>query len=135
QIEPAFVEQSLEASLAEAATRNPELAAMQQEIGAARAQVRSARLDDWPDLGITAGYTAVGEEMGMMGEDEWSLGLEVNLPVWRGRRRAAVREANAAVQARLAELRSEQNDVAYRAQVAAAQVDARRRLVELFEQT
>lgn len=128
----------LEALLSESAAQNPRLAATVQEIGASRAQVRLARLGWWPDLTISANYNVVRAEglaMNPTGEDQWSVGFELNVPLWQGRRRAAVREANAAVHEGLARYRSEQNEVAYAVQAALAEVDARRRLVTLFGET
>ena len=135
---PDAADAGLSSLLAEAQARNPRLDARAAEVDAARQRLRLARLDYFPDLTIVANYGAVGEDgLAVManGDDQWSLGFGVNLPIFTGKRRAAVREQTAAVQEGLARLAGEQNDLAFEVREAAAEVEAQRRLVRLFEET
>jgi outer membrane protein TolC len=122
----------------DAVANNPRIAARLAEIDAAKQRLRLARLNDWPDLTLMANYGFVDEDgLAVManGDDQWSLGFGINLPIWRDKRRAEVREQLAAVLEGQARLNVETNDVAFEVREAAAEVEAQQRLVELFDET
>ena len=122
----------------DAAANNPRIAARLAEIDAAKQRLRLARLNDWPDLTVTASYGFVDDDgLAVManGDDQWSLGFGINLPIYRDKRRAEVREQLAAVLESQARLNAETNDVAFEVREAVAEVEAQRRLVELFDET
>lgn len=130
-------EAAIDALLADAQA-NPRLAARLAEVEAARQRLRLAKLDYWPDLTVMANYAFIDDEglsMLATGDNQWSLGFGINIPLWQGPRRAAVREQRAAVLESLAALNAEGNDIAFEVRQAAAEVDARRRLVELLNDT
>ena len=132
------VDVELDELLAAAEQANPRIAARAAEIDAARQRLRLARLNDWPDLTVMANYGFVDNDgLAVManGDDQWSLGFGINLPIWRDKRRAEVREQLAAVLASQHQLASDLNDVAFEVREAAAEVEAQRRLVELFDET
>ena len=122
----------------DAVANNPRIAARLAEIDAARQRLRLARLNDWPDLTVTASYGFVDDDgLAVManGEDQWALGFGINLPIYRDKRRAEVREQLAAVLEGQARLNAETNDIAFEVREAIAEVEAQQRLVELFDET
>lgn len=74
----------------------PELTARRREISRDRASVALARRDYWPDVTVGLNWYEIGSP-GLSpiatGEDAYSLGVGVNLPLYRRRLDAAVREA------------------------------------------
>jgi phosphatidylglycerol:prolipoprotein diacylglycerol transferase len=122
----------------DATADNPRIAARLAEIDAAKQRLRLARLNDWPDLTIMASYGFVDDDgLAVManGDDQWSLGFGINLPIYRDKRRAEVREQLAAVLEGQARLNAETNDIAFEVREAVAEVEAQQRLVELFDET
>ena len=120
------------------AVPHPRLVARAAEIDAARQRLRLARLGDWPDLTVQATYGFVGDDgLAVManGDDQWSLGFGINLPIWRGARRAQVRQGTIAVREGEARLVAERDDVAFEIARARSDVAAQRRLIELFDAT
>jgi cobalt-zinc-cadmium efflux system outer membrane protein len=102
----------------------PELDARRREISRDRASVALARREYWPDLTVGFDWIQIGSKgMSPMatGEDSYSLDMGINLPLYRRRLDAAVREAqyNSARSAR---------------QYAAALDEVRREVVELYAQ-
>jgi outer membrane protein TolC len=80
------------ASLEELAiSRRPEIAVANAEIRTRTAGASLARLDGFPDFGVMGQYNSMwGDE-----EHRWMAGVEMNLPIWRERIRAAQTEAEA----------------------------------------
>jgi cobalt-zinc-cadmium efflux system outer membrane protein len=75
-----------------AVARRPEVAAAQAEIAMAERSLRLAKREFYPDFALGVMY----EFGGNAGEDGmWELMAGINLPIWIGKRRAAVREAEA----------------------------------------
>ena len=81
------------------ATSNPELLAMRHEIDAARAAAERAEKDFYPDFTFGVDYLATGDArmsgVAGSGDDAVIAGVSFNLPLARGKYRAAVREAQA----------------------------------------
>ena len=81
------------------ATDNPELEASRERIRAAEAARKLARLKARPDFGLGLSYTVTGRRTDANpadnGRDPLFLMLDVSLPIWAARNRAAVREAEA----------------------------------------
>ena len=74
----------------------PELEARRYEIGRDRASVALARRNYWPDATFSFNWFEIGTpglSQVATGEDAFSLGVGVNLPLYRSRLDAAVREA------------------------------------------
>jgi outer membrane protein TolC len=82
--------------LAEA--NQPELEARRREVARDRAAIRVAERQYWPDVNLGVNWYEMGSS-GLSpvanGRDAFSLGVGVNLPIYRGRLDAAVREARA----------------------------------------
>ena len=88
---PAAVPASDRPLEAEALRRRPELAAGQAQIRAGQAATRLAKKQYWPDFELMGSYNS----MWAMPEHQWMVGVGINLPLWRDRRRAGVDEAQA----------------------------------------
>ncbi|MHC4910648.1 MAG: TolC family protein [Planctomycetota bacterium] len=77
--------------------RNPELLALQEEIERERIAMQIARSDGLPDLTVGVAYTEVGTRTDASppdnGDDALLATLSVNVPIWREKYDAGVREA------------------------------------------
>lgn len=75
----------------QALARRPELQALGKRIEAAGSRLQRARLDDYPDLSLNAGWNSLWDQ----DEKRWTIGLTINLPLDGGRRGAARDQARA----------------------------------------
>ncbi|MCK4873858.1 MAG: TolC family protein [Phycisphaerales bacterium] len=77
--------------------RNPRLIALGEEIERERIAAEIARKDGLPDLTVGLAYTVIGERDGVgipeNGDDAIAVTFSVNLPIWREKYDAGVREA------------------------------------------
>ncbi len=84
---------------------NRDLKAMAFEVEENQNMLAHAKREFWPDFGLGIGYMT--GEVGAMGEmttdeeDAWQVMVSVNLPIWRKRLYAAVREGQASLRAAL----------------------------------
>lgn len=128
----------LDRLLALAEKTNPEIARIRQEVVAARAQLRLAKLQRWPDLNVGLSYNVV-EDQGLAssatGDDQWWLTLGVNLPIWNERYEAAENQARHEILAELADLHRAHNHHAAHLQELLVDLEAQQRLVILFRDT
>lgn len=134
-LEPESIELDLDALLADAARKNPQLAKIHERIQLHRERLTLARLERWPDLTVGLTYNAVDDEgrsITATGQDQWWLTFGVNLPIWLEKRGAAEREARQGVFEGLADLTDQQNRIAFRIQDALVRVETQQRLVILF---
>jgi outer membrane protein TolC len=76
---------------AELGRTNPALRALDHRIEAARHGVDLADKAFWPNLAVGGDYTFIGEG----GDDAFALTLGIELPIWRSRYEAGLREAQA----------------------------------------
>ena len=76
------------------AHRLPVVRAAEARVREAEARVAQARRDGRPELGVSAGWSSME-----MRDNRFTVGVSTTLPVWRGRRDAAVDEAAAATRA------------------------------------
>lgn len=79
--------------------RLPVVHAAEARVREAEARIAQARRDGRPDLGISAGWSSMEER-----DNRFTVGVSTTLPVWRGRRDAAVDEAAADARAARAAL-------------------------------
>ena len=118
-----------------AAARHPKLAGLREQAARYREERRLANLNRYPDLTVSVNYAAVDDDgvaPSANGDDQWSVGFGVNLPLWQGRRDAAERAALAGLYETAAMLADEQNQLAFRVQDALARVRAERQTLLLF---
>ncbi len=119
--------------------QNPELRALAEEIERERIGAEIARKDGKPDLTVGVAYTAIAERSGVSlaenGDDSVLATFSINLPIWREKYDAKVREAVAkrlAVSSRRTEVSNRLSSELRRAIF--DHHDARRR-VDLFSNT
>jgi outer membrane protein, heavy metal efflux system len=111
---------------AEAEARSPELRAATVAGERERLSAELARKDFRPDLIVQAAYMNRG---GL--DPMWQAGVAINLPVYRGRRRAAVAEAEALGREAQRRLESVRAQLRYRTQERLAQLAAAEALYRL----
>ena len=96
EIERTRVAQTVELLVQLAETMQPELIARRREIRRDQSAIALAKRDYWPDVTLSFNWYDIGSQ-GLSpvadGRDAYSLGVGVNLPLYRTRLNAAVREA------------------------------------------
>jgi cobalt-zinc-cadmium efflux system outer membrane protein len=117
----------LTALLAQAEATLPELRAGAAGVERERLAVELARHDFKPDFSLQAGY------MNRAGLDPmWQAGVGVTLPLQRGRRHAAVAEAEAGRRAAALEVEAVRAQVRYRTRERVAQLRAAERMATVY---
>ncbi|HZZ72577.1 MAG TPA: TolC family protein [Pirellulales bacterium] len=111
--------------------RRPDLAALGAHERAAEAAADSARQEFYPDVEIAARYDAIGMDEPYRAQ----VGMNVNIPLYHERRRAALREAQYKVCQRRAEYEARLDEIHNEVQGAAAQVLEARRMMALYHDT
>lgn len=71
--------------------RRPQREAAQARVRAAQAEIAVARRDYYPDFELMAGYDSMQHDP----EHRWMVGVMIEVPLQRGKRRAAVEQAEA----------------------------------------
>ncbi len=117
----------LAALWAEAEARSPELRAAALAREREELAARLARKDFRPDLTVQAGYMNRG---GL--DPMWQAGVGLNLPVFRGRRRAAVAEAQARGRGAARAAEAVRAELRFRTQERAVQLRAAEALARLY---
>jgi len=91
------IDKGLDALLAMLRENNPRLEALDEQSERERINADIARKDGLPDLTVGLAYTVVGERSGVSipgnGDDAFLASLSVNVPLWREKYDAGVREA------------------------------------------
>jgi len=127
---------SLEALLARAQARHPEVAAAEQRASAFRHRLKRAELEKYPDFNIGlagASVSSSGLSPVANGRDQLYATIGINLPLWQEPRRAMIREARAGIAETDAMLASTRADLRYRIEDAWFQVRTAREVMDLFE--
>jgi outer membrane protein, heavy metal efflux system len=92
-----------------------------------------AKREFYPDFNVFAEYMQRDPAMGGDGSDMYSLGVSFNLPVQRSRRHAAVAEANSETAMASEELNTLKNGINFGIADLTAQMERRKKLVELYK--
>ncbi|MBI3464161.1 MAG: TolC family protein [Planctomycetes bacterium] len=111
--------------------RRPDLAAIDARIRAEQANVALAAREFYPDVELVGRYDAFWQEEPLRP----MVGMNVNVPIQRERRRAAVREAMFRANQRRAEFEQQIDTIRNDVQAAYARVVESRRVTELYRQT
>ena len=146
------VRADVENLVALAADHSPELAVLRQQVQRDREQIELARLGYWPDVtvGVEWNYVdprgpfipPVNPQTGMrppinrkseVGDDNWALTVQMNIPIWSQRIEATKREARQRLLATQAELRSTENLIAFRIYDAWSRVAAQEHTLRVLE--
>ena len=121
-----------EASLLHAAAiaQRPDLAALRARIRAEQVAVELACKEFYPDVGLIGRYDQFWEQPAQRAQ----VGMNMNVPLYRDRRRAAVREATYRVAQRRAEYEQRIDDTRNEVQSGYERVNESRQVVELYRQ-
>lgn len=135
-----------------AAEHSPELAALREQVKRDHEKIEAAKLGYWPD--VTVGFEwnnvdprgpfipPVNPSTGMrppinrkseVGDDNWAVTLQMNIPIWSQRVEAAKREARQRLLATQSELHSTENLVAFRVFDAWSRVEAQEHTLRVLE--
>lgn len=127
---------SLEALLARAQARHPEVAAAEQRANAFRHRLKRAELEKYPDftVGVSgASVSSSGLSPVADGSDQIYATIGINIPLWQEPRRAMIREAREGIAETDAMLAATRADLRYRIEDAWFQVRTAREISALFE--
>ncbi len=126
---PGAAAQEMQSLLANAEQCRPEIAAARLRAEQADLDRRLMAREYFPDftLGVESRFFREGDDMFMAM-------IAVDLPVWLGRNRAAVREAELAAESRRAAMEAARRQTAYDVQDACFQLTAAQRTLELYRQ-
>src|SRR5262249_47625363 len=113
--------------------QRPDLKALSNRIAAEEAALGLAKKEFGPDFEVMAAYDAFWQRPEQ--DLRPMLGVRLNLPVQKERRRAAIAEAQARIAARRAQLDSRIDQVNLQVQEAYEQVTESEQVVRLYEQT
>jgi outer membrane protein, heavy metal efflux system len=112
-----------------ASESRPDLYALQARIRAEEANVALACKEYYPDVNVVAKYDGFMPE-----EMRPQVGMELNVPLQKGRRSAAVREASERLQQRRAEYQDRLDQVRFEVQSGLSRATQSRQVVQLYEQ-
>jgi outer membrane protein, heavy metal efflux system len=111
----------------------PMIKSLAAQIGKGEAGLKLADKEFYPDFNVSLEYMQRDPAMGGDGNDMYSLGLTFNLPVNRARRHAAVAEANSGISMATEELNTLKNSINFGISDLLAQLDRRKKLVDLYK--
>jgi len=112
-----------------AISARPELQAVDAKIRAGQAQADVADRDRYPNFMVSAAYNSM-----MMGPDHrFQIGVGLNIPSQRDKRRAELREAEAKVEMERARLAEIEDSIRLEVETARVELDKTRRIYELYE--
>ncbi len=112
-----------------ALNRRPDLAALSARIRAEQAAVALACKDYYPDTEVFGRYDAMWQEQPL----QPAVGVNLNVPIYRGRLDAALKEKRFALSQRRAEFEQRMLDVQYEIANAYELVDESRRMLKLYD--
>lgn len=112
-----------------AASQRPDVAALRARVREAQASVALACKDYYPDTEVFGRYDAMWQEKPL----QPAVGVNLNVPIYRGRLNAALREAQFSLSQRRAELEQRMLDVQYEVAAAYERVEASRQMLELYD--
>lgn len=117
-----------------AQSQRPDLKALQDRIAVEQITLARSLKEYYPDLEFAAAYdTIMGN--GPMRDLAPQAGIRLNVPLWQGKRRGAVLEANARIAQKTAELKSRSNQVSLQVTEAYEQLVESERIVGLYNKT
>jgi len=133
--ELSHVEWKLPQAMKQAVAANPRLARLQAQVKRDLETIKLARLNYFPDLSLGFSYTFIsgsGISPVRTGDDNWSFGLGLNLPIWWQRLRARVLEGNAQALASVEEYDELRNLLFFQLQDTLVKIDTQYRQALVF---
>lgn len=128
RITPADLLLSEEADAEQAAHERPEIASARARVDAAEAAVRLARREYFPDFTVGGEYNTMWEDE----EHRLMVGVQVEIPLQLGRRKADLAAAEAEATSRRAELASLEDNVAAEIQMARRRYEKAEHIAALY---
>ncbi len=116
-----------------AAEKRPQVKSLTSLASKGEASHRLAQKEFYPDFNLSFEYMFRQEAMGDPGYNMFTLGVTFNLPFRQERRRAMLAESAAETSMSTEELSSLKNSISYAINDTFAQMDRRRKLVELYK--
>ena len=120
-----------------ALSQREELRAVQAMIGKSEFMKSLAKREYWPDLNLRANYIDVSKGVSTApdaGKNAWSVMVGLNLPIWLGKRNAAVREADETISSNRLAYENLENQVKAEIKDFYYQVQITGRTLDLYEQ-
>lgn len=115
-----------------AVQQRPDLASMRAKLQADSASLALAYKDFYPDFEIMGRYDRFWQPTSTQGDLQGQVGVNMNVPIYLDKRRAAAREANYKLRKQRAEYEQRLDDVNQEVESASAQVAELRAIVELY---
>jgi outer membrane protein TolC len=117
----------------------PEIRAADHAIEKARRKEELAKLDYWPDFVVSGQYSSI-EDIDLAGatesgEDAWGVGIGITLPLWWGKRDAALEESREMVEAGKLARRQLEHDTRYEITTTYYRLQMAFRQVRLYRDT
>lgn len=112
--------------------RRPRIKSLVSLAGKGDASHRLARKENYPDFNLSFEYMFREATMNDPGYNMYSLGMTFNLPLQRERRQAMAAEASSETAMAREELAALRNSIGYEVSDQLAQLERRRKLVELY---
>jgi cobalt-zinc-cadmium efflux system outer membrane protein len=112
---------------------SPGIKVLAARIDKGEAGLKLADKDFYPDFNVFAEYMQRDPITGNDGSDMYSIGVSFNLPVQRAKRHAAVAESDSEIRMAKEELNSLKNSIDFGVSDLLAQLEKRRKLVELYK--
>jgi outer membrane protein, heavy metal efflux system len=130
----ATVDWKLPDAMDRAVESNPQLVRLREQVLRDLERIRLAKLEYYPDLRASFSYNFIGSGISPVatGDDNWSLPLGLNLPIWWKRLRAGVLEANAGTLSSVEQLEEARNTILFGLQDTLVKVDTQYRQAILF---
>ncbi len=110
----------------------PQLKTVRAQIEKGKAGRLLAQKESYPDFNVSFEYMQRDKAMGSDGSDMYSLGVTFNLPIQKARRQAMVAESTSEVSMGDAELAAVRNTISSGINDLLAQMERRRKLVDLY---
>ena len=117
-----------------AVERRPDLAGMVARIRAEEAAVNLAAKDFYPDTEVYGRYDSFWQPAATQSPLRAQVGVNMNVPLYRKKRHAALREAEFRLSQRRAEYQQRLNDIHYEVQAAYEQMEQARQTALLYEE-
>ncbi len=114
--------------------RQPRIKSLLSMISKGEASHRLAQKESYPDFNLALEYMFREESGADPGYNMFSLGVTFNLPLQRERRHAMVAEASSETDMSREELNGLRNSISYSVNDLLAQMESRRKLVELYRE-
>jgi cobalt-zinc-cadmium efflux system outer membrane protein len=115
-----------------AAARRPDLAALAARVQSEQAAVNLALKQYYPDAEVFGRYDSFWQPASTQSDLRGQVGVNMNVPIYRGRLAAAVSEAQFRLSQRRAEYQQRLVEIQYEVQAAYEQVEEARQTVKLY---